>query len=181
MMSIYRFSSFFDEIYWMVQWNPRNSEVHVFSNFVHFHKSNAHENCRKMTIIEKWIFLQRSIVLVEIRIVLCSSSKKVCSLHISTRSIDWRNKNWFSCFSRFYVRSLYVTFSQKMMKLEGRILLCHLIDRVEIWRKSIYTHHWIDYWKKFTKFWNIATVSSLVAILKMFISLLLFEINDEYI
>ena len=135
-MSIYRFSSFFDEIYWMVQWNTRNSEVHVFSNFVHFHKSNAHENCPKMTIIEKWIFLQHSIVLVEIRIGPCLSSKQVCSLHISTRSIDRRNKNWFCRFSRFSLRSLYVRFFQKMMKLERRILLCHLIDRVELWRKS---------------------------------------------
>ena len=87
----------------------------------------------------------------------------------------------FLRFSRFLPKGTIRDIHPKMMKLEGRILLCHLIDRVEIWRKSIYTHHWIDYWKKFTKFWNIATVSSLVAILKMFISLLLFEINDEYI
>ena len=79
---------------------------------------------------------------------------------ISTRSIDRWNKNWVSCFSRFSLRVLYLTFIQKMIKLEGRILLRHLIDPVELWRKSRHTHHWSRLIKKLRSFeisrqWNV--------------------------
>ena len=77
----------------------------------------------------------------------------ICCLHISTRSIDRCNKNWVSCFSRFSLRGgTYVIFRQKMIQLERRILLCQLIDWVEIWRKSISTHHWSRLMKKLRSF-----------------------------
>ena len=67
----------------------------------------------------------------------------ICFLHISTRSIDWRNKNWVSCLSRFFIRGYYTcSLSRKWMKFEERILLCHSLDLVEIWRKPIDSHYW---------------------------------------
>ena len=42
MMTLYKFSSYFDETYGMAQPNPVKSMVHIFRNF--FCKSNAHEN-----------------------------------------------------------------------------------------------------------------------------------------
>ena len=69
-------------------------------------------------------------------IILHRSWLPICSLHISTWSIDRRNETLVSCFSRFYLRLLYVTFIQKMINLGGWILLCHLIDWVETWRKT---------------------------------------------
>ena len=55
-------------------------------------------------------------------------------LHISTRSIDWRNKTSVSLLSRFICNGTYFTWylSQKWLKFEGRISWCHPIDLVGI-------------------------------------------------
>ena len=73
-------------------------------------------------------------------------------LHISTRSLDWRNKNWVSCFSRFNLRVLYMLFIPKnewnlkegfywairaiWSKYEESVLNSHYWSRIitELWR-----------------------------------------------
>ena len=59
-------------------------------------------------------------------------------LHVSTRSIDWRNKNWDSTLSHFWCKgTIRGIWPKKWMELEGRIFWCHSLDLVELWKKLI--------------------------------------------
>ena len=62
----------------------------------------------------------------------------VSFLQISTRSMDWRNKNWDFSLSHLWCKgTIRGICPKKWMKFEGRILLCHSIDLVKIRKKLI--------------------------------------------